>query len=113
MPLSGESGNLFNPLPDASGGEVFETLLRQKGLHLERITSLGQAGAEGDWYDQQTDEWVVLLKGGARLRFEDEAQDRVLEPGDYLFIKAHRRHRVTWTAPDIKTVWLALHVINS
>ena len=52
---------------------------------------------------------MALLSGGAGLRFEDEAEPRVLAPGDYLLIPAHRRHRVEWTDPETPTVWLALH----
>ena len=52
---------------------------------------------------------MALLSGGAGLRFEDEAEPRVLSPGDYLLIPAHRRHRVEWTDPETPTVWLALH----
>jgi cupin 2 domain-containing protein len=33
----------------------------------------------------------------------------VMRPGDYVHIPAHQRHRVEWTEPDQKTVWLALH----
>ena len=52
---------------------------------------------------------MALLTGGAGLRFEDEAELRVLRPGDYLLIPAHRRHRVDWTDPEAPTVWLVLH----
>ena len=62
--------------------------------------SAGQATPPGEWYDQDTHEWVALLSGGAGLRFEDEAEPRVLSPGDYLLIPAHRRHRVEWTDPE-------------
>ena len=78
-------------------------------FRLERIVSAGQATPPGEWYDQDTHEWVALLTGGAGLRFEDEAEPRVLAPGDYLLIPAHRRHRVEWTDPEPPTVWLALH----
>lgn len=79
------------------------------GARLERIVSRGQATPDGEWYDQDANEWVVLLRGAAALRFEDEPEPRVLGPGDWLDIPAHRRHRVEWTAPDEPTIWLALH----
>ena len=84
-------------------------LLATGNFRLERIVSNGQATPPGEWYDQDTHEWVALLSGGAGLRFEDEAEPRVLRPGDYLLIPAHRRHRVEWTDPGTPTVWLALH----
>jgi cupin 2 domain-containing protein len=34
---------------------------------------------------------------------------RILQPGDYVHIPAHRRHRVEWTEVGQTTVWLALH----
>ncbi len=51
-------------------------------------------------------EWVVVLKGAARLEF----QDRVVEMrvGDSITIPARQRHRVAWTTPDEPTVWLAV-----
>ena len=54
-------------------------------------------------------ECVVLLSGSAGLLFEDKAELCVMHPGDYVHIPAHRRHRVEWTDPEQKTVWLALH----
>ena len=101
--------NLFaeplTPLPE----ELVEELVRSGGARLERIVSLGHATPPGQWYDQDSNEWVVLLRGAAALRFEDEPEPRVLAPGDWIDIRAHRRHRVEWTAPSKPTVWLALH----
>jgi cupin 2 domain-containing protein len=65
----------------------------------------------GDWYDSARDEWVALLSGAARLRFEDEAEPRALAPGDWLRIPAHAR-RVEWTDPARPTVWLAVHFVD-
>jgi cupin 2 domain-containing protein len=58
------------------------------------------------WYDEDQHEWVVVLKGAARLRFEDEPVE--MKPGDFVNIPAHRKHRVEWTTPDEPTVWLAV-----
>ena len=101
--------NLFALISPEITGEIFQVLLETKNFRLERIVSAGQATPPGEWYDQETHEWVVLLTGGAGLRFEDEPEARVLRPGDYLLIPAHRRHRVEWTHPEGPTVWLALH----
>jgi cupin 2 domain-containing protein len=101
--------NLLSPLPPASPEEIFEELLRGNRFRLERIVSTGQATPAGQWYDQETAEWVLLLTGSAGLRFEDEPQARVLRPGDCVNIAPHRRHRVEWTDPREATVWLALH----
>jgi cupin 2 domain-containing protein len=101
--------NLFAPIPTEIPKEIFEVLLETKDFRLERIISAGQATPPGEWYDQDIQEWVVLLRGGAGLRFEDEPEPRILSPGDHLLIPAHRRHRVEWTDPEAPTVWLALH----
>lgn len=101
--------NLFEPvLPPAAAEELVEALVTRPGVRIERIVSTGQASPPGFWYDQPETEFVALLRGGAGLRFADEATDRVLSPGDWLVIAAHRRHRVTWTAADTPTVWLAV-----
>lgn len=101
--------NLFSPLPEAIPQEIFETLVHTEQWRLERIVSAGQTTPPGKWYDQETHEWVIVLSGSAKLRFADEPDLVVLQPGDYLLIPAHRRHRVEWTDPEHVTVWLALH----
>jgi cupin 2 domain-containing protein len=99
--------NLFSEsLPD-SAAEQFVELLSRPGLKIERIISSGSASPPGFWYDQPQAEWVLLLRGEARLAFEDEPAPRILKPGDYLDISPHRRHRVESTAAP--TVWLAVH----
>jgi cupin 2 domain-containing protein len=102
-------GNLYAGPQDAAAGEQFTELLARPGLRIERIVSTGQASAPGYWYDQTHTEWVVLLQGAARVAFEDETAPRLLQPGDYLEIAPHRRHRVEWTHPEMPTVWLAVH----
>ena len=101
--------NLFSSIPGEMPQEITDILLETTGFFLERIVSQGQATPEGEWYDQETHEWVLLLSGAAGLLFEGEEQERVLRPGDYVLIPAHCRHRVAWTDPERKTVWLALH----
>jgi cupin 2 domain-containing protein len=100
--------NLLFPLPDAREDEAVDALLTRRGLRIERIVSRGQASPPGFWYDQAEGEWVLLLAGAARLRFEDETEPRLLVPGDSLDITPHRRHRVDWTDPATPTVWLAV-----
>lgn len=89
--------------------EMTETLLERPGLRLERIISTGQATPEGEWYDQERPEWVILLQGRASLRIESQSELIELFPGDYIDIPAHCRHRVEWTDPDEASVWLAIH----
>ncbi|HEV8711522.1 MAG TPA: cupin domain-containing protein [Candidatus Binatia bacterium] len=101
--------NLLSPLPVVVPEEIFTPLLQGERFKLERIVSAGQATPPGEWYDQETHEWVMLLSGSAGLVFEGETEVCVLRPGDYLHIPAHQRHRVEWTDAQQKTVWLAVH----
>lgn len=100
--------NIFDDLPENLSQEVFETLLSTDKVRIERITSSGQTTPEGEWYDQSENEWVMVLRGAARLQVAD-GTEHTLNPGDTLYLPAHLRHRVTWTDPEERTVWLAIH----
>jgi hypothetical protein len=72
-------GKLFAWLPSAAlPDEVVAELLTTLNLRIERIVSTGQASPPDGWYDQEWDEWVILLRGGARLQFEGEPGGAVL-----------------------------------
>jgi cupin 2 domain-containing protein len=101
------TNNLFVQLPRHLPDELFTTLLDAANVRIERIVSHGHASPEGFWYDQDQHEWVVVLKGAARLRFEDETIE--MKPGDFIDIPVHKKHRVEWTTPDEPTLWLAVH----
>ena len=103
------SGNIFANLAEQSDDEQIVELLASESVRIERIVSTGHAGPPGSWYDQDSNEWVLLLAGSAGLLFEGEVKPRLLSPGDYTYIKAHQRHRVAWTDPQRPTVWLAIH----
>ena len=99
--------NLLRDLPDARAGEIVERLAVIGATRIERIVSHGQASPAGFWYDQAEAEFVAVLAGAARLEFAD-GEIVGLEPGDWLVIAPHRRHRVAWTDPAAPTIWLAL-----
>ena len=101
--------NFFSGFPSPETGEVFETIAGSDAVRIERIVSGGQATPEGHWLDQEQDEWVLLLAGSAEILFAGDSTPRRLVSGDYLLIPARCRHRVTWTAPDCHTIWLAVH----
>ena len=105
-----DQGNLFAGVDANAADERFDALLTRPNLRIERIVSTGQASAPGHWYDQPQTEWVVLLSGSAVLRFEDEAEPRILRPGDWMTIAPHRRHRVEATDARTPSLWLAVHV---
>ena len=97
--------NLFTDVPGNPPDELLTTLLETSNVRIERIVSHGHTSPEGFWYDQDENEWVIVLKGAARLQFEDRMVE--LKPGDFVNIPAHRKHRVDWTTPDETTIWLA------
>ncbi len=97
-------GNLFANVPENKVEESLETILTMPNVRIERIISHGHASPDGFWYDQDQNEFVVLLKGAARLRFEDGEID--VQPGSFINIPAHERHRVEWTTPSEPTIWL-------
>ena len=66
------TNNIFTDLLPSVPDELFTTLLDDANVRIERIVSYGHASPEGFWYDQDQHEWVVVLKGVARLRFEEE-----------------------------------------
>ena len=103
------TSNIYSDIPADLPDELFEAIIRNESFRLERIISRGHATPDGEWYDQDQDEWVILLKGSAGIAIDGEDGIVVLRPGDYIHLPAHLRHRVEWTDPDTETVWLALH----
>ncbi len=100
--------NIFTHLPTDLGTEVFEQIVSGSSFRVERIVSKGHCTPEHDWYDQEEHEWVMVLKGQAKLEFADHSIVH-LEAGSHINIPAHTRHRVAWTAPDTETLWLAVY----
>jgi cupin 2 domain-containing protein len=78
-------------------------------IRIERIVSHGHASPPDFWYDQDEAEWLIILKGAARLRFEGNALPMEMKIGDFVNIPAHKRHRVEWTTSEEPTIWLAVH----
>lgn len=101
---NGQTGNLYADAHAPPTGERFDSLLDLGQVKIERIVS--SALPEPEVYQQEQDEWVVLLRGQADLYLAD--QTLTLTEGDYVFIPRGAPHRVTRTAPG--TVWLAVHV---
>ncbi len=100
--------NIFGHLPEDLSLEVFETILNSSKVKLERIVSKGHSSPDGFWYDQDENEWVLLLQGRAEIKFFEEDKNIILKSGDYFNIPAHVKHRVEWTSPNEETIWLAL-----
>lgn len=101
--------NFFYGIPRASSTELTETILETSDIKVERIISCGQTTPPGEWYNQNRDEWVLLLSGKAVLLWKENGERITMSPGDYIHIPAHREHRVEWTDTLIPTVWLTVH----
>jgi cupin 2 domain-containing protein len=104
-----EVKSLLHPIPNDIPEEIFETILQAGSFRVERIVSKGHSSPDDYWYDQKENEWVLVIKGRARLQFDDPAEIVELMPGDTVNIPAHKRHRVAWTDPDTETIWLTIH----
>ena len=101
--------NLVADIPGRLPEELFQTILAKAHFRVERIVSLGHASPEGVWCDQDEHEWVLLVKGAARLRFDGDEAAVEMKPGSFINIPARKRHRVEWAVPSQPTVWLAIH----
>jgi cupin 2 domain-containing protein len=100
--------NLLANIPAELPQELLESLVDSGSVHIERIVSRGHRSPPEDWYDQEKNEWVMVLQGAARLVFAD-GRELSLGPGDWVNIAARDKHRVSWTHPETATVWLAVH----
>ena len=98
--------NLFADIPEAMPEELVDVLAENDDVRIERIVSDGQASPADFWYDQDQNEWVLLVSGSATLEFEDRVVE--LNPGDHLLIPAREKHRVAATSATEKTIWLAV-----
>jgi len=85
-------------------GETFKLLLEHKNIKIERITSSDKIPDKV--YEQKQDEWVLLLKGSAKLDLDGKMIE--IKEGDTLFIPSGQKHKVLETKAG--TVWLAVHI---
>lgn len=99
-------GRLDEGVPAELPAELVTVLASSPAVRVERIVSRGHVTPPGEWYDQDEDEFVLVVSGAARLEFEEF--DLGLRAGDWVDLPAHVRHRVAWTAPDEDTIWLAV-----
>ena len=101
--------NFFSNIPNKIFDEIFNTIIQTKNISIERIISKSHASPKDFWYDQEKNEWVMVLKGHAKLKFLENDEMVEMKAGDYFNIPAHCKHRVEWTDPNTETIWLAVH----
>ena len=57
--------NFFSDIPQNLPEELFETIVQSDNVTIERIVSDGHTSPQGFWYDQDQNEFVIVLKGNA------------------------------------------------
>ncbi|NPA11552.1 MAG: cupin domain-containing protein [Epsilonproteobacteria bacterium] len=93
----------INNLPEIDS-ETFETILKHKNVEIKRIVS--NTLKTPQTFIQEEDEFVVLLKGCAKIKINNEVKK--LKTGDYLFIPANTPHTLLKTKKT--AIWLAIHI---
>lgn len=90
--------------------EQFLDLIKTKDVRIERIISNGQTSAEDFWYEQEENEFVIVLQGNAILEVQEQGEIKTIElkQNDYIDIKAYVKHRVSYTNTKEPTIWLAV-----
>ncbi len=99
--------NIFENLPLGTETEIFENIFSDENILIERIVSNGVSSPVNFWYNQTEDEWVLLLDGEAEIEFANESKK--LKKGDFLFIPANQKHRVSYVSKQPNCIWLAIH----
>jgi len=97
--------NIYANIPASAKNEITEILANSESVRIERIVSFGQTSPVGFFYDQEENEFVIVLKGKAVIGYEDGTKVELNE-GDFLNIPKHLKHRVDFTSNP--TVWLAV-----
>jgi cupin 2 domain-containing protein len=109
MNLNPNEGNFFEiPQDLPKNFELFQSIISNENLSIERIISTGQKTPDNRWLVQDKNEWVLLLQGNSELSFED-GRRKNLNCGDYVFIPRNTKHRVELTSIEPVCIWLAVH----
>lgn len=99
--------NIFAGIGRSPRGEEFLTLWENRAVKIERIVSDSYSSPPGFWYDQDEEEWVIVLSGRATVEFEG-GEPVEMKKGDHLTIASRAKHRIHRTGPE--TIWLAVRV---
>ena len=95
--------NIYDTLTPKSG-ETLTTLLSHKNININHIVS--SDNIEAIEYQQEEDEWLVLLEGEAILFINN--QEKQLKKGETFFIPSQTPHKVLKTKDG--TAWLTVHI---
>ncbi len=100
-----KSNILSNILVDKKNEQFFD-IFKNENIRIETIVSNGQKSKKDFWYEQDENEFVMIVQGDAILEFNDK--EVKMSKGDYLIIEKHIRHRVKYTSQTQATIWLAV-----
>ena len=101
--------NIFSDIPLDFKEEFIEPLVKDSNVKIARIVSRGHRSARDFWYNQDVNEFVLVLEGEAKLKFKDEKKIAHMRKGDYMIIPVHKEHRIQWTSKNEDTLWLTVH----
>ena len=101
-----EKYNIFDEIPVDKTEEKFFEIFKNETIKIEKIVSNGQKSPQNFWYEQEKNEFVLVLEGFAIVEFEDFEVE--LKKGDCLNIKAYQKHRVKFTSQTEPTIWFAV-----
>jgi cupin 2 domain-containing protein len=93
--------------------EILEVLTQGNFIKIERIISTGQTTSPDQIYDQEWDEFVLLLQGTAKITMVETGRVIDMNKGDSVLIKAHEKHVVSFTSKEPPCIWLAVHFDSS
>ena len=100
------TANIFdNIFIDKKNEQVFD-ILKKDNIRIEKIVSNGQKSEKDFWYEQEENEFIMVIDGDAIIEFEDKECE--LKKGDYLIIEKMIKHRVKYTDTNGPTIWLAV-----
>lgn len=86
--------------------ELHITVYESDVLKIQTIKSFGFKSAEGEWFDQNEEEVVLIIRGRAVLQFDDKNVS--LEKGDKYIIKRHEKHRILYTSKNCE--WYCVYI---
>ncbi len=105
-----EKTNIFDNIPIDKKNEIFFEILHSKNVKIEKIVSNGQKTPKNFWYNQDKNEFVIILEGFSKLEIKEDGiiKEIELNKGDYIDIKANVEHRVSYTCEENPTIWLVV-----
>lgn len=94
--------NIYHTQEPKENSETFVTVFQNNSLKIESIRSWLKA--PGEVYNQEQDEWVLLVRGEASLQISEQVLN--MTKGDCCFIPRHTKHQVLSTSND--ALWLGV-----